>query len=901
MKSRIALKSCVIDLRLLRVLRDDRTESLTAMEARLLAYLMSHRNRVVSHEELLREVWEYSSRSSTQTVRMTVGRLRAKIEVDAAKPDHLCTVVRQGYRWELDDDGLDDLPPSKSPFVGRDSVFEALHQALLTPGCVTILGPAGAGKTRLVAEYLRSGLFDGQTLFCDLSPCLTEDDFIRAVASALRAPLSGDREPTAQLGRLLASLEPAILALDNFEQLVHATPVVDDWLKAAPDLRVLVTSQHRLPLARAQVIELGPLDPGDAAALFGQLSEGADIEATAVARIVERLDHLPLAIELAAPWASVMNGEQLEARLRDRFRLLKTDDSDVAARHRTLRAALDQSWVLLEPDEQQALAECAVFLGIFTLEDAERVLTDVGDRAVFERVRTLQEKSLISKDGEGLRLLDSTRQYVADRVSSAVRTRHEAYMVERAETLADSLGGGDPAAAQRDFVSLMPNLLAALEWASDPSHAQRIVVALGGLFAIRGPAALHIQLLEGVLASSPHDPVAVQRELGEAMRRGGRVGESRDLLRSLDIEGLDPTLGARVRISLGMALMYLRDGGRPEFEEAVALARKPPVDQRLLGLAERALASALRMDGELDAAISALQRAVALQEQGDFAMELTLSLLDIGEIQSLQRQAISARHYLTRALRLARKCENLRAEQLSSHRIGESHLYEGDLAQAEDWFRQTLVLSRRLGYRRAEAQALWRLGTVLQLRFESVEAEEALIEAEQIYIALGNDFGRSLVREIRAIVALQMGEYARGIEMMEGNIADMRARNAEMTLGSSLQFLGLARWLAGDLDGAKAALEDSIRTLLAMGRDTSAACSRVWLAALIAPAAPDEAIELLRLGKPVLQVGSSEDRGLCWRVEASVARHADWEAPPGPAPEFEEDSWMLDRLLGPVA
>jgi class 3 adenylate cyclase len=293
-------------------------------------------------------------------------------------------VVRGEDGWRPVREVRHNLPRERDAFVGRSADLASVATRLDSGArLLTVLGPAGTGKTRLARRYGWTWLGDwpGGVYFCDLSDARTLESVFFVVALALDVPLGKD-DPAVQLGRAISTRGRCLLILDNFEQIVpHAEASVGRWLDRAADAAFLVTSRERLHLAGEEVLPLEPLSvDAEGVELFAMRArtQKADFALTpdnraTVARVVALLDGLPLAIELAAARIHVLSPAQLLERLTDRFALLAGARS-AADRQATLRGAIDWSWNLLLPWEQSALAQCSVFEGGFTLDAAEAVL-----------------------------------------------------------------------------------------------------------------------------------------------------------------------------------------------------------------------------------------------------------------------------------------------------------------------------------------------------------------------------------------------------------------------------------------------------------------------------------------------------------------------------------------------
>lgn len=379
-------------------------------------------------------------------------------------------VVQMAGAWVGVREVPHNLPGERDSFVGRSEELKTLAQRF-TEGArlLTVCGPGGMGKTRLALRYAWSWLGDHPEglWFCDLSSARGLDGLLHAVGQGLDVPLGND--PVAQLGRAIAGRGRCLLILDNFEQLrPHARDTLGCWLDAAPQARFIVTSREVLGLPGESMLSLAPLPADDAALLFHQRARSAHAlhdpaaDPQATRKLVDLLDGMPLAIELAAPRVRVMPTAELLARMGDRFRLLAAR-SGRPDRQATLRATLAWSWELLSPDERAVLAQLAIFEGGFAWPAVQAVVRLGGnaneddspndsDEApwIIDLLQSLVDKSLVApRLGARFNLLRSVREFALEELATEgsfptsgqvlkaqVRLRHARHFASLTETQA---------------------------------------------------------------------------------------------------------------------------------------------------------------------------------------------------------------------------------------------------------------------------------------------------------------------------------------------------------------------------------------------------------------------------------------------------------------------------------
>ncbi|HNC96562.1 MAG TPA: winged helix-turn-helix domain-containing protein, partial [Myxococcota bacterium] len=307
--------------------KGDVTARLSTLEQDLLSFLAARSQREVNREELQLQVWGHKRALPTRSVDMAISRLRKKIEVDPSNPTVLLT-RRGGYRLVTATQPPAAAAPIVQPtpsFFGRQTLLQELGALLLQNSLVTLVGPPGVGKTRLSMEYAQQ---QPRVWTADLTTCGTEEEVLLQVGAAIRLDLAvtgpSSRELAMRLGRALSSLGPGLLLLDNAEQVQPVVAaLLPDWLRAAPRLRMLVTSQRSLGIPEEVIREVVPLSDEEAEALFLDRVRraGGMVDATAAAllpEVIELLDGLPLAIELAAGRLRSMPLADLRSRLQRR-------------------------------------------------------------------------------------------------------------------------------------------------------------------------------------------------------------------------------------------------------------------------------------------------------------------------------------------------------------------------------------------------------------------------------------------------------------------------------------------------------------------------------------------------------------------------------------------------------
>jgi predicted ATPase/class 3 adenylate cyclase len=369
--------------------------------------------------------------------------------------------------------GSVDLPVPATRFLGRErELFEAISLVYeRDPRVLTILGPGGTGKTRFALELARllAEEAEGGTVFCPLAPLRDPELVLAAVADRLGAV---SPELPAVVARVGDRRTHAVV--DNVEHLLpDAARLLAELVVAAPALRLVVTSREALRVQGEQELDLPPLAEPEAVDLFLTRARAVrpDVQpTTAVSELCERLDRLPLALELAAARTKLLSPDALLERLGDRLDLLK-GTRDVDERHATLRATIAWSYDLLPDDEQRLFRRLAVFRGGCTLESAELVCD-----ADLDTLASLLDKSLVRRrtgrlGEERYWMLETIREFAADGLQASadvetLRRRHADRMLEIARLAHLTEEDDEPfelpiVLAERD------DMRAGLDWAAD--------------------------------------------------------------------------------------------------------------------------------------------------------------------------------------------------------------------------------------------------------------------------------------------------------------------------------------------------------------------------------------------------------------------------------------------------
>ncbi len=651
----------------------------------------------------------------------------------------------RGPARPADDDGPADVPLTS--FVGRTTEIAAVLQLARDVRLVSLIGPGGSGKTRL-AHTVRTQLDSAgsERVWWVSLAHVDRPAMLAAVAEAL--------DVTEVAGRPLMHVviahlrgNPGIVVLDNCEHLIDAAAdLVGVLLRACPGLRVLSTSREPLAVAGEATWRVAGLSLPDEGAAFDVAglwsSEAVQLfvdrarlvdprfqltrdNAADVARLCGRLDGMPLALELAAARLRVLPLTQIVARLDDAVPLLSTTNRGVPPRQITMRATLDWSYGLLDPQERRMLAELSSFRGGFTLAAAEAVTRLGAD--TLDLLARLVDKSLVQvradRDEERYRLLEVVRQYAEEKLGdrrSEIAARHARHMVELAERAEQELVGS----AQHQWLARVhteqDNMRGALAWAQrhDPGTALSLAGALGRYWRLRGHYAEARQWLRAAVdacdgaVAAPTPALAraltalgqfefLQCEYGEA---AARLHKAADLCTAAgDIRGL-----VAVRQTLGS---IAREQGRyaeaRHHHEACLTLWRSLDEPAGIARAIKALGFTAWLDGRFDEAVELSGDALArFRALGDSEGSVG-AMIDLATANAHLGNSGRARELLRDSLAVAEEHQFREAIAWATEQLGLIAARSGERGEAVRLLRAGLAIHHDLGDR-------WRTSSVLE-------------------------------------------------------------------------------------------------------------------------------------------------------------------------------------------
>ena len=648
-----------------------------------------------------------------------------------------------------------NLPLAANPLVGRKKELAEVLQALLDGArAVTITGPGGVGKTRFalaVAGEATHAFPDG-VWFVPLASLRDPALVLPTIADAIGA--EGD------VARHIGDAQ-CLLLLDNFEQMVDAAPELAALAGGCPRLRLLVTSREALRIAVEREYPLSPLPESPSVELFrqraGAVAPEIEIEYATAAAICDRLDRLPLAIELAAARCKALSPEQIIDRVSGSLDLLR-GGRDADPRQQTLRATIDWSYGLLSQEEQRLFRALSVFRGGCTLDAAEEVCG-----ADLDTLQSLVEKSLLRFTRERYWMLETIREYTRERLDDGGETaeyalRHARWYLARLEAnYPDRLGAGQPEILAW-YDDEEDNLRAMLDRLSDaaPVEAARAAYMLHFFWRFRGAVAEEHERLRALLA------------------RDGLPHQSRAAL-LVRLSDVDMHLG-RV------------DASEVAAREALALA-EPGTEPHCLALSELAFSSIHR--GETGEAVRLGRQAVEEAEMLDDASRIQ-AMGNLAGILAGVKRTEEARALLERFVHEARRSGLVALETIGLADLGAYKLVAHDYESARDAYAAVLTRLRSSASKYYEMESLKGFGLALLGLGQRVEARAAFSEMLELALATTGSYSSYLADALSCIALAAEPDAAVHAARLRGAVAHLNSdagvvMNAYYDAGADLE------------------------------------------------------------------------------------------------------------------
>jgi len=677
--------------------------------------------------------------------------------------------------------GMRNLPAPRTSFVGRSDELASIGRMLDEPDCrmLTLVGPGGVGKTRLALEAAarRMDRYQHGVHFVPLVGVPAPDLLAPAVAESLQFQIDSAHSAIPARDQLVDYLRErtALLVLDNFEHLLDARDLLTEVIEQAPQVELLTTSRERLQVQSEWVLDVEGLangsgngHAGDSAAVLlfvdraRQVESGyrlSDEERPHVERVCRLVNGMPLGIELAAAWASTLPCSEIADEIERNLGFLETTMHDVPERHRSLRAAFDQSWRLLSDDERRMFSRLAVFRGSFA-RDAAAAVAGAG----MPELHGLVSKSLVRRAGLGrFELHELLRQYAGERLVANqaeladVRESHARFYLGMLGSRTEALQGEHMMEARDELRVEVDNVRAAAEWAVTDWNAEDARGVLSSLYVF-------------LFAHGWHEGVKTFAQLIDALEFS-REGP-------LDVaEASDVLLSARAyQMCLGCLL------GFDENLDAVARACLPVLRKRRL------------------------------------SRELGACLLALGVNDSNRDLYEESTAYLEEAVDVARSVADHVVVAVSLSGLGFTRLLLNDLGGAREAFEESHAVSAELGGPLMLGFALSKLGLLADAEGDYAKAIDLHLEAGELFAGAGDRGGAGYTQSRASMSAYCLGDYEQAIERALEGYEGFESANHRWGMAAALCRLGFAAAALGRFDEAR----EHLRRALELAREMQA-------------------------------------------------------------------------------
>jgi predicted ATPase len=706
------------------------------------------------------------------------------------RPERIFTVHRQGLPvaaappLKASREGQGSVPAPSTPLFGREPDRARLAELAMDPGkrLVTVLGPAGIGKTRLALEVARDLLErQGRAVwYVPLAPVLSATHMPAAILRVLQSEPTTGSDPVEPLLQALGQ-EPCWLVLDNLEHLLpEGAGLLRLPLERRPHLHCLATSRQALGLPGEHRFPLGPLPSPTPAQGLGELLQCPSVQLfvertrsilpgfelttlnrKAVGSLCAHLEGWPLAIVLAAGRSGVLAPAQLLKRLSPRFDLLVSPGLDPADRHRSLASAVESNVALLSAAAHRFLAGLSVFRGGCTAEAAEEVCQ--APQAA-DYLAELVGCSLLVGEIHGAHLrfhmLETIREYAAGLVPAAEmevgRLRHAEYFVRYAQSTVPRLGSPQAPDLLRELDSESDNLRAANAWAltANPECALALAGALGPYWELRGFWLEGRQTLATALEHAPQAPALLR---GKALHQLGwltrLLGDSetgrKHLEEALRLSRAAGDRGGEVRLTIALAFVA-QSQGRPDdawrlYEQGLPMARQTE-RWEAVALCLSGLAGIQADRGEFAAARTLHEQSLSQWRQYGSARGIAVTLRDMARVAEVRGNGSEARQYHEESLAIFRELPDPVSVAWSLEALARIAWHDQRLAPARALIEEAVSTLRPVGSRVDLARLLATAGRLAASAGDHAAARARLEESLAISHDLNDPTAAAEVR-----------------------------------------------------------------------------------------------------------------------------------------------------------
>jgi predicted ATPase/DNA-binding SARP family transcriptional activator len=661
-----------------------------------------------------------------------------------------------------------NIPVPLTSFIGREKELKDIARLLSASRLLTLIGSGGVGKTRLAIQTAHVSVrkFKDGAYWVELVGLQDGSLIPQEIAQSLSVREVSNEPLTTTLKTFLKSKE-LLLVLDNCEHLIEScAQIVEQLLSTCPKLKILATSRERLDLFNettwhvpslqlpetGQILPLKKLKEFASVELFVERARNVKSDlalteqnASSITQICERLDGIPLAIELAAARVKLLSVDEIASRLHDRFSLLTSGTRTALPHHQTLRATIDWSYDLLTEAERILFRRLAVFAGGFTLEGTEAVCSlGMNRKEILDLLGRLVDKSLVivdvasSKIETRYRLLETIREYTRQKMDEAGETtelqnRHLEYFVWLAEEAEQNTFGAESVRYHRRLDQELDDIRTAMEWsiqAHQATMAYRLAAALFYFWYNRSPIGGEWQ---------------------------GQLNKALSLL-----EGLERT-SARAKVLNAMGFLYWADvipaSPRDELDEALSIGRELG-DRIIIARSLCNLGLIESIEGRYIEARSLFEQSLDLfREMGFHNMEYIWSLTFLGDVVFNLNDLEGALNYYEQSIDALRKLNDRNFLAYVVRRMGQVMWHQGEHEKAVSLCNESLTLNQELGDERGVIASLSAFAGIATVQGK-------LISATQLFGAVETLLSAKNIR----LVHMDRMEYDRNVVTLRAQL-----------------------------------------------------------------------------------------------------------------------------------
>ena len=720
---------------------------------------------------------------------------------DVIQPIRLYQIISPGLREEFPplktlDSRPNNLPIQLTSFIGREEVMRKLKKLIGETRLLTIIGSGGGGKTRL-AMQIGADLIDdfaNGVFIAELAPLIDPSLIIQTIMNALKLKEESGQSPESILSEFLKNKE-LLLILDNCEHFVsECSALAEDLLSKCPSLKIIATSREALNCFGEQTYRLPSLSlPGNArditpenltqyesVRLFIERALLVNVNfrvnnnnAPALAEICNKLDGIPLAIELAAARIKMLSIEKIHERLDDRFSLLTGGKRTALPRQQTLKAMIDWSYDLLPEKEKILWERLSIFSGGWTLEDAEEICSDdkISSYEILDLLDQLNEKSIIIYDEEyeRYRILETIKQYGESRLKESnddrrIALMHLNHFLKLSVEAEKKFSGNEGKFWIERLETEHNNLISAIEWSlknGESKKGSEITIALGYFWEIRGHFSTGSRLTDIFLEN--------KQDIGKQE----------------------------------LSILYSNAG---QFMRAL---------------------------GKFEKAQSHYKESIALKkETGDESGESSL-LIGLGNIAAEQGDFITAKKYFEESLVKSRSLNYKSGIAFCLNNLGNIELISGNFEEASELIEESLMIKRELGEKRNITFSLDSLVHIALEKEDYLRAQKYLQEYLTITRESGDKLGISFALNSLGLVSFYKKEFGMALKYYKESLEIRRECGDTISMGHSLYNLCNIELELGNYERALELIKESIRIRYELGNKQDLLYSLISLSAVL--------------------------------------------------------------------